>query len=389
MQRTKVINLMRKLLAIALSILLLSSCEKAETEDSAVSSADEVTEPVNAEAQSEIIYWQRSDTATNCSMISENIYSTENEFYIIDKAAEQLLQTSEVLDLSGEAVEANVLRDESGELRHIVFSGANREAVWIRDNKAFIVDYYSNQIFMFDAAANSVTPVLSDKAYGFSRDEYEPLAGKYDTVSWFLVPAVNGKGDRIVYWSNKYADNGVMSLNPGLWIADLQAGSEYRLNLGELVPAVGHVGWIDGETVMFEAEDGRYYKMNIASDEIEALDLPDGDTAICFSNGYAVYKTDNALYVNDLTKNAVTKYTLTEQVSFDRVFERNGIIAFGSLNDGSVWTVDTETESLDVRKVDFEENQFAFLKGRSESGLVIEIMDMSANETVEICGMRV
>lgn len=321
-------------------------------------------------------------------MISENVYSMENELYIIDKTLEPLSQTSEVLNLSGETVEIGVFRDKSGDLKHLVFSGANREAIWIRDNKAVIVDFYANQLFVFDAATNSVTPVLSDKAYGFGCDEYETLAGKYDTIFWLLVPAVNNKGDRIVYWSNKYADNGIMSLNPGIWIVDLQAGSEYRLNLGELVPTVGHVNWIDDETIMFEAEDGCYYKLNIVSNELEALNLPD-DTAICVSNGYAVYKTDNAVFVNDLSKNAVTEYAVTEPVSFDKVFERNGIIAFSSLKDGSVWTIDTETKSLDTHKVFFEENQFAFLKGWSEDGLVIEISDMTTNETAKLCGMPI
>ena len=179
-----------------------------------------------------------------------------------------------------------------------------------------------------------------------------------------------------------------MSLNPGIWIVDLQSGSEYRLDLGELVPTVGYVNWIDDETIMFDAEDGCYYKLNIVSNELETLNLP-ADGYIAVSNGYAVYKADNAVYVNDLAKNALTEYTVTEQVGFDKVFERNGNIAFGSLRDGSIWTIDTETKTIDTHKPVFEENQSAFLKGWSEYGLVIEILDIAANEIVKIYGIPV
>lgn len=68
-------------------------------------------------------------------MLSENVYSMENELYLIDKALEPLSQTSEVLDLSGETVEIGVLKGKSGDLKHLIFSGANKEAIWIQDNK--------------------------------------------------------------------------------------------------------------------------------------------------------------------------------------------------------------------------------------------------------------
>lgn len=390
---------MKKLIVILLAILLLVSCGNAGIDNSVTNNADESAEQTeqtentgsiledDLSTPSEVVLWQRNDTAVNCSKLSENVYSIDEELYIINNnSLEPISKTSEVLNLNGEAVQISVCKDNSNNLKCIDFSGANRSAIWIRANKAIIVDYYANQLFVFDAATNSVTPILSDKAYGFGCYEYEILTGKYDRIEWLNVPAVNNKGDRIVYWSNKYADNGIMSLNPGIWIVDLQAGSEYRLNLGELVPSVNLLNWIDNETLMFSTYSDECYKLNINTNKLEALDLP-ADGFITVSNGYAVYKTDNAVFVNYLIKNELTEYAITEPIDFDKVFERNGIIAFGNLKDGNVWTIDTETKSLDIQKVTFEENQSARLIGWSENGLVIEVLDINKNEITKICVM--
>ncbi len=385
---------MKKMIVITLALLLLVSCGNVKADDPAVKDTNESTKqtentnsiPDDNVASSEVVFWQREGAAINCSQMSDNIYSIEDELYIIDNALEPLSKTSEVLDLSGETTEISIFKDKNGSLKYLDFNGADREAIRIQDNKAVIVDFSANQLFVFDSDANAVTPVLSDKAYGFGCDDYEALAGKYDTIVWLDVPTVNNKGDKIAYWSNKYADNGVMSLTPGIWIADLQAGSEYRLDLGELVPTVGYINWIDDETVMFSTEDGEFYKLNIVTNELETLNLP-SNSFISVSNGYAVYKTDNSIYVNDLVENFLTEYAVAEPVSFDKVFERNGIIAFSSLKDGSVWTIENESKSLSTHKIALEENQFAHISDWSEDGLVIEVLDINTNETAKICGM--
>ena len=83
----------------------------------------------------------------------------------------------------------------------------------------------------------------------------------------------------------------------------------------------------------------------------------------------------------------MTEYAVTEPVRINRVFERNGIIAFDSK--GSVWTIENESKSINTYKIALEENQSARLNGWSEDGLVIQIVDITTNETVKICGMPI
>lgn len=114
---------------------------------------------------------------------------------------------------------------------------------------------------------------VPDEVYGFTYDEYyEALTGKWDAVVWYDVPTVNKSYTKLAYWSNKYAEDGEMSLTPGIWIINLETGDESRLDLGELSPTVGYISWIDDETLMFDTYDGEFYKVSLADDTIETLD---------------------------------------------------------------------------------------------------------------------
>ncbi len=225
-------------------------------------------------------------------------------------------------------------------------TASNESSEGINDNLSIVADYSENQIYVYDSESDTSSPMLSDTAYGYTYEEYETLNGKWDMIVWFDVPTVNNNFTSIAYWSNKYVSGGEMCLEPGIWIVDLLSASEYRLDLGELSPTVGYINWIDNETLIFSTYDGEFYKLNINNNTLETLDLP-SDIFVCISNGYAVYKTDNAIFVNNLALNELTEYEITEQVSFDKLYENNGIITFSSLTDGSTWTIDTVNGTID------------------------------------------
>ncbi|MCD7823632.1 MAG: hypothetical protein LUG86_06450 [Oscillospiraceae bacterium] len=111
---------------------------------------------------------------------------------------------------------------------------------------------------------------VPDEVYGFTYDEYyEALTGKWDEVVWYDVPTVNESYTKLAYWSNKYAEGGEMSLNPGIWIIDLKTGDESRLDLGDLSPTVGYISWIDDEILIFSTYENEFYRISLADNMIE------------------------------------------------------------------------------------------------------------------------
>ncbi|MCD8006527.1 MAG: hypothetical protein LUF29_06065 [Oscillospiraceae bacterium] len=264
--------------------------------------------------------------------------------------------------LSSSEMRMYVIRVATGEIVAIDFpipyentiistiSPTSDGGIMIAPNTGETVNTLSEYVYYIspeNIVINATELFLPDEVYGFTHDEYyEALTGKWDEVVWYDVPTVNESCTKLAYWSNKYAENGEMCLEPGIWIVDLESGEESRLDLGELSPTVGYINWIDDETLMFSTYNGEFYKLNINNNTLENLDLP-SDTFICVSNSYAVYKTDTSIVVNDLTENVPTEYEITEQVSFDNVYEESGIITFSSLTDGGTWIIDTANGTID------------------------------------------
>ncbi len=166
--------------------------------------------------------------------------------------------------------ESNITKDAASYLEYLEDEG-NSEIIATKGDTSILVDYNTKQIYLHDSKANTLTPLLSDEAYGFGYGDYELLAGKYEGLFWVEAPTVNDSFDKIAYWSNKYAIGGVKRLAPGIWIVDIPNKNEYRLELGDLVPTVEKLSWIDGQTLMFLTEDGKAYSINIATNKLEEL----------------------------------------------------------------------------------------------------------------------
>ena len=366
---------------IMLVALLLVSCGKSPAENPAVSiDNDEYSYKEGIAVPTEHILWQRYDTDVEVRVLSENVISIADELYNVDNdLLAPLTTTVKTVIFSEEAVEICTSFDLNGILRYIGFDSANMDANSIMDNKAVVVDFSDNQMYLYDVITNIATPLLSDSAYGFDYNDYEAIAGKYETIVWFDTPTVNNSFEKIAYWSNKYVKEGNVSYSPGVWIVNLADGIEYRLDLGNLVPTVDSLSWLDDETLLFTCDDGKLYKFNITADMLLPINLESG-SFVCIENRYAVYKTEDKIAVHDLVADSFTEYSVTKPVSFDKVFEKNGIVAFSSLKDGSIWNISIENDLVSIYNIPSEDSQTTSLKGWSKNGLLIETVDISENK---------
>lgn len=144
------------------------------------------------------------------------------------------------------------------------------------DKEVLTADYSANQIYRMNIEDNSAQPLLPETEYGFTIEEYDAIAGKWENTTWFDVPVMNRSGSHFAYWSNKFAADGSPVYEPGIWLYDLKTGEQTRIASpnGEDI-LVNPVEWIDDTHVLFEAGD-TYYSYDIAAETAaEIVTLPD------------------------------------------------------------------------------------------------------------------
>lgn len=167
------------------------------------------------------------------------------------------------------------------------------------DKEVLTADYSVNQIFRVSIEDDSVQPLLPEAEYGFTIEEYEAIAGKWETIVWYDTPVVNKSGSHIAYWSNKYAADGSPAYEPGIWLYDLKTGEQTRIASpnGEDI-CVTPVEWIDDTHILFEAMD-TYYSYDIAAQTVaEIVTLP--DIAVSERENILAYKGEKGLTVHNV-----------------------------------------------------------------------------------------
>ncbi len=135
------------------------------------------------------------------------------------------------------------------------------------ENRLLVYDWdliAREQIYLLNFETGEAEPILPDTAFGFSYNDYYDITGKWETIEWVSTPRISPDGTKILYESNKYAEDGRPVYRLGLWVFDIQSGAEERIARPEEADP-SHVTadyrWTEDGRVTFScySADGEYF----------------------------------------------------------------------------------------------------------------------------------
>ncbi len=100
------------------------------------------------------------------------------------------------------------------------------------ENRLLVYDWdliARDQIYLLNFETGETEPILPDTAFGFSFNDYYDITGKWERIEWVTNPRISPDGTKILYESNKYAEDGKPVYRLGLWVFDIQSGTEERI----------------------------------------------------------------------------------------------------------------------------------------------------------------
>lgn len=294
---------MKKLLAIILTLtlaFLLIGCTAEETTDLSNPVDTEVEtpgkdEPVDTEAQApnEDMPTDTEDEVKNDVVYNLNPMDRMSEilhFEIPARGEKSGIDISVEYNFDGRLIGATAVSGDIGVL------GILSDTEIILDDT--LRTYHIHQLYKLNLETKEAEPMLSEEVYGHTYDEYyDSVTKKWTWLEWCAHPTFNGTRAEdgtpmIAYYSNKYAENGVMTNeencweNGAIWILDIETGVETRIPApaGSEILGGARIKWHGMRNVLFEADidgvthyidyntdTGEYLTAELNHDEISAL----------------------------------------------------------------------------------------------------------------------
>ena len=193
------------------------------------------------------------------------------------------------IDITADYSEYGRLYDAKAVSGGVIVVGVLSDTEVIIDDVAL-----THQLYLLDLVTKEAKPLLHDEVYGHTYDEYyESVTKKWTLLEWCANPTLNSTRNgtekpMIAYYSNKYAEDGVMTNEENcwdvgaIWILDIDTGEETRIPAPDGSEIMGGAGFEwhgDKEIILELSTDGKdqYACCNVITGEytISELDYDD------------------------------------------------------------------------------------------------------------------
>ncbi len=259
-------------------------------------------------------------------------YYDGSDFYYSEESAEKTIKIGGIYAVSEAACEGL----PNGQIVFAVLS----------DKEILTADFSANQIYRVSLEDMSAESILPQEEYGFTFEEYYAITGKWETITWFYYPIVNKSGSHFAYWSNKFVAEGNPAYEGGIWVYDLQTGSQTRVASpnGEDI-SVSDIEWIDDTHVMFEAGDTHYSYDIAAKTTSEIITVSEPEVYVIAKDNVVVYHGNDGITLLNVKTGREYIIKTDGRESFDKVYVCGNIAAIETISINRIYIVDMEKGS--------------------------------------------
>ncbi len=231
----------------------------------------------------------------------------------------------------------------------------------------------AKQIYRVSIEDMSAEAILPQEEYGFTYDDYYAITGKWETISWFDYPIVNKNGSHFAYWSNKFVADGKPAYEAGIWVYDLQTGSQTRVaSPNDRDISVSDIEWIDDTHVMFEAGDIHYSYDIITETTSEIITRPGPEVYVIAKDNVMVYHGNDGITLLNAKTGREYIIKTDGRENFDKVYVCGDIAAIETISTNRIYIVDMAKGSAYLVDSPFGEAHPQIIGWTTDGRLVIK-----------------
>jgi hypothetical protein len=186
--------------------------------------------------------------------------------------------------------------------------------VFYNKNGDRFVFVYNQDLYAINPHNLQIEILTKQSAFGKDKSDFEILE-KGNSLFWAEAPRVSPDGSKVVYYSNKYVENGEVISSDGLWLYSFAEDNEELILHKEVIDQgyflSSYIEWVDDNSFIYTIVapgSYKYFKYNIATSQQEFI--VENDKEAIVKDGYIVLRKNENIVVMDVISNQTLEYSL-------------------------------------------------------------------------------